>query len=188
MVLYLLPNKLCETSLLPASNLSSAVSVCHGRCCHSAFPADVTPPPHFWSQLPSPSAVLCPATVVAIHLAALPKSGYFSAHNRQQRNPLHCLFLPMVESHFCMRSQWWSHWVRGCFSWRCRASFSCSHGRSTSPPSESFRTQVGLSANCTPTSTLNKSELLHLHLEEIDFLHVCTVLSLMRISSGITMY
>lgn len=188
MVLYLLPNKLCETSLLPASNLSSVVFCVPWALLPQCLSSRCDPPPHFWSQLPSPPALLCPATVVAIQLAALPKSGYFSAHNRQQRNPLHCLFLPMVESHFCMRSQWWSHWVRGCFSWRCRVSFSCSHGRSTSPPSESFRTQVGLSANCTPTSTLNKSELLHLHLEEIDFLHVCTVLSLTRISSGITMY
>lgn len=177
---------------LPATSAVQC-SMCHGHCCHRAFLADATPPLQFWSQLPSPPSLSSPATVVVIHLTALSKSGYFSDHNRQQRNCLYCLFLPTVEHHFCMRGQWWSHWVRSCCSWRCKVSFSCSHGRGLphllrasghSGPVCKLHTHL-----CIEQKWTTKPEYLHLHLQEICFLHVSsTVVSPTSLSLGIMMY
>lgn len=183
---YLLPNKLCETSLLPASNLSSAVF-------HVPWPLL---PQGLSSRCNPPTAVLKPAAISSFSFQSCNCSGHSPDspdHNRQQRNCLHCLFLPTVEHHFCMRGQWWSHWVRSCCSWRCKVSFSCSHGRGLphllrasghSGPVCKLHTHL-----CIEQKWTTKPEYLHLHLQEICFLHVSsTVVSPTSLSLGIMMY
>lgn len=103
MVLYhLLPNKLCESSLLPASNPSSA-----------EFPVP-------WPLLPQhislstckplpevlkPAAISCSFLSCSGHSPDSPAQEWaLFCPQQTAKKSLHCFFLPMVEHHFCVRS------------------------------------------------------------------------------------